>query len=102
MSQITEENLFRQLQRLNTLTSRKYYYVKDEPMLTDERYCLMDQNDDEEISRWYTVSEMWEAMYSMIRLMLNETDKPRSWELDYDVDKLLRSQSSDLVPKCED
>jgi hypothetical protein len=48
--------------------------------MVDQRWCLVDSKTEEEVSRWYLVGEMWENMYSMIRLMLNETDKPRVWE----------------------
>ena len=77
---VTQENLLRQLKRLNTLTEKTYHYVTDEPIMVDQRWCLVDSKTEEEVSRWYLVGEMWENMYSMIRLMLNEADKPRTWE----------------------
>jgi len=43
----------------------------------------MDQNDDEEISRWLTLPEMWSFMFGLNLFMLNETGKERSWEIDY-------------------
>ena len=77
------KHIHTQLTRLNSITNRKYYYVSDDPLLMDKRYCLMDQNDDEEVSRHLTLNEMWSYMYGLILFMLNETGKERSWEMQY-------------------
>ena len=75
-NRITNDNIKKQLIRLNTLTLNKYKVEIDE---TDHRYCLMNMNS-EQVTLWLKISEFWDCMYSMIRLMQIETDKPRVWE----------------------
>ncbi len=75
-NRVTDDNIKRQLIRLNTLTTKKYKVEIDK---IDNRYCLMNMNS-EQVTLWLKRSEFWDNMYCMIRLLQIETDKPRVWE----------------------
>ena len=75
---VTIKNIHAQVTRLNTLTNKEYHLVKDNMV---NRYCLQNSNSTQ-ITAWYKISQFWDVMYSMIRLTLSETDKPRTWEND--------------------
>ena len=75
---ITWDNLKRQLIRLCTMTTKQYHIVVHEGLLMEDRYCLLDSND-EEITQWHTIEEFWDNMYSMIRLLQHDQDKIRNW-----------------------
>ena len=68
------ENITRQLNRLNQLTTKTYHIIQDQPIMVDTRYCLLDENQ-EEITPWLKIVEFYDCMYSMIRLQLYEQDR---------------------------
>jgi len=78
MVSVKFENIQRQLKRLNTLTNKEYFISKDNMV---NRYCLITSNG-EQITLWLKIGEFWDCMYSMIRILQHETDKPRTWEGD--------------------
>lgn len=78
-NRVTRENLVNQLKRINYL-SDKNEYILDK---YGDRYCLcclIENGGRYEVSPWLKKSEIWDCNYSIIRFMLKETDKPRSWE----------------------
>ena len=77
---ITDENIRRQLIRLNSLTDKQYCVVKDDNLLMDDRYTLVEVDTGEEITQHHLIEPFWDCMYSMIRILQHDKDKTRTWE----------------------